>query len=376
MNKFDSIRPYKDNEVNDVLIRLSNNRRFLKMLFSSGKFNHIRYLPFSRKILSYALKNKIKNIDSVDTYQNFFENVVSGVVQKSINKFSVSGIKNLDSSKGYLFIANHRDITLDSALLNLTLHQNNFKTTYNAVGNNLLSEQWASDLMRLNKSFIIDRSDKSKRDIYKSLNLASEFIYDVIKNKNESIWIAQKQGRSKDGNDYTDPSVIKMIHLNARKDKAINKYLDSLNVIPVAISYEKDPNDLLKAKELYLTNLNKAYVKDRKEDLQSISDGIRGNKGNVHLEIGNIINFHTDSYEACSDQISSEIKALYKLHPTNYAAAIIQGKGFDKYAFFGSVELDQSIQFLKNRLKTIPEEMHPYLLNQYSNPILKAINKY
>lgn len=369
MNKFDSIRPYKDNEVNDVLIRLSNNRRFLKMLFSSGKFNHIRYLPFSRKILSYALKNKIKNIDSVDTYQNFFENVVSGVVQKSINKFSVSGIKNLDPSKGYLFIANHRDITLDSALLNLTLHQNNFKTTYNAVGNNLLSEQWASDLMRLNKSFIIDRSDKSKRDIYKSLNLASEFIYDVIKNKNESIWIAQKQGRSKDGNDYTDPSVIKMIHLNARKDEAINKYLDSLNVIPVSISYEKDPNDLLKAKELYLTNLNKAYVKDRKEDLQSISDGIRGNKGNVHLEIGNIINFHTDSYEVCSDQISSEIKALYKLHPTNYAAAIIQGKEIDKYDF-DSAQIDQSIQFLKNKIKAIPEEMHPYLLNQYSNPIL------
>jgi len=103
--------------------------------------------------------------------------------------------------------------------------------------------------------------------------------------------------------------------------------------------------------------------------LQSISDGIRGNKGNVHLEIGNIINFHTDSYEACSDQISSEIKALYKLHPTNYAAAIIQGKEIDKYDF-DSAQIDQSIQFLKNKIKAIPEEMHPYLLNQYSNPIL------
>ena len=104
--------------------------------------------------------------------------------------------------------------------------------------------------MRLNKSFIIDRSDKSKRDIYKSLNLASEFIFNAIKNKNESIWIAQKQGRSKDGNDFTDPSVIKMIHLHGRKKISIDKYLNNLNVIPVAISYEKDPNDILKAQEL------------------------------------------------------------------------------------------------------------------------------
>ena len=192
------------------------------MLFSTGRFNKIRYLPFSRKVLSLVLKNRIKNIKSVSQYQDAFEAVVSEVIKNSIKKFSITGIENLDPNKGYLFVANHRDITLDSALLNFTLHQNNFKTTYNAVGNNLLSEKWASDLMRLNKSFIIDRSDKSKRDIYKSLNLASEFIYNTIVNENESIWIAQKQGRSKDGNDYTDPSVIKMIHLNARKKLSVN----------------------------------------------------------------------------------------------------------------------------------------------------------
>ena len=213
MKKFDSIRPYHDEEVNQVLINLSNNRRFLKMLFSTGRFNKIRFMPFSRKILSFVLKNKVKKINTVSEYQNVFESIVSGVIKNSVNNFTVSGIDNLESNKGYLFIANHRDITLDSALLNLTLHQNNYETTYNAVGNNLLEEQWASDLMRLNKSFIIDRSDKSKRDVYKSLNLASEFIFNAIK-KNKSVWIAQKQGRSKDGIDYTDPSVIKMIHLN------------------------------------------------------------------------------------------------------------------------------------------------------------------
>ena len=368
MSKFDSIRPFNDNEVNDVLTHLSNNRRFLKMLFATGRFNLIRYLPFSRKILSFSLKNKIKNINDVDTYQNLFEGIVSGIVKQSINQFTIDGIEKLDASKGYLFIANHRDITLDSALLNLALHQNNLKTTYNAVGNNLLSEKWASDLMRLNKSFIIDRSDKSKRDIYKSLNLASEFIFNAIKNKNESVWIAQKQGRSKDGDDYTDPSVIKMIHLNARKKMSVNEYLNSLNVVPVSISYEKDPNDLLKAKELYLTDLNQEYIKDRKEDMESISEGIIGQKGDVHLSIGNIINFESDSYDDSSDLITNAIKDSYKLHATNYAAAIIQGIDAPKNSF-DLDKIDLAIEFIEEKLNLIPEEMHKYLLKQYSNPL-------
>ena len=367
MKKFDSIRPYQDEEVNQVLINLSNNRRFLKMLFSTGRFNKIRFMPFSRKILSFVLKNKVKKINTVSEYQNVFESIVSGVIKNSVNNFTVSGIDNLESNKGYLFIANHRDITLDSALLNLTLHQNNFETTYNAVGNNLLEEQWASDLMRLNKSFIIDRSDKSKRDVYKSLNLASEFIFNAIK-KNKSVWIAQKQGRSKDGIDYTDPSVIKMIHLNGRKKVTINDYLNGLNVIPVSISYEKDPNDILKAQELYLTDLNKSYKKDRKEDLQSIFEGIVGQKGDINLNIGKKIIFSHDSYELCSNQITNAIKESYKLHPTNFAAAIMQGK-LNKTDFESS-KINKAIEYLQRRLKLIPDEMEPYLLNQYSNPTL------
>ena len=373
MKKFDSIRPYFDSEVSQVLTELSDNRRFLKMLLSSSGFNRLRFLPFSRKILSIFLKNKIKKIKNVTDYQNEFESIVSKVVKNSINKFTVSGIENLDKDKGYLFISNHRDITLDSALLNLALHQNKFKTTYNAVGNNLLSEKWASDLMRLNKSFIIDRSDKSKRDIYKSLNLASEFISNAIKNKNESIWIAQKQGRSKDGNDFTDPSVIKMIHLNGRKKISIDEYLNNLNVIPVAISYEKDPNDILKAQELFHTDLGQSYEKDKKEDLKSIFEGIVGQKGNVNLIIGKKIIFNKDSYEHCSNQITNAIKDSYKLQSTNYAAAIIQGKLSKKN--FESSKIDESIEFLNDRLKQIPEEMEPYLLDQYSNPIITNLKK-
>ena len=367
MSKFDSIRPYLDSEVNKVLIDLSNNRRFLKMLFETGEYKHIKYLPFSRKVLGYLLRTKIKNINSVSDYQNMFESVVSDVVNKSIDNFSVTGIENLDPTKGYLFISNHRDITLDSALLNLSLHKNNLNTTNNAVGNNLLSEKWASDLMRLNKSFIIDRSDKSKREIYKSLNLASEFISETILKNNNSIWIAQKQGRSKDGNDYTDPSVIKMIHLHARKKIPVHECLNSLNVTPVSISYEKDPNDIMKTNELYITDLNQSYNKEPKEDLMSIAEGVRGQKGNVHLHIGSVIDFKTDSYEDCADQITAEIKRSYKLHATNYAAALLQGKKVN-IDNFNEKEIDDAIQYLNERMALISDEMQPYFLNQYSNP--------
>ncbi|MAR95047.1 MAG: hypothetical protein CMD46_01625 [Gammaproteobacteria bacterium] len=368
MNKFDSIRPYYDNEVNTVLLDLSNNRRFLKMLFETGEYQNIKYLPFSRKILSLILKNKIKDIHDIKSYQDLFGTIVSQVVKNSINKFSITGIENIKKDKGYLFISNHRDITLDSALLNFTLHTNGLNTTNNAVGNNLLSEKWASDLMRLNKSFIIDRSDKSKKEIYKSLHLASEYIFNSISNKNESIWIAQKQGRSKDGNDYTDPSVIKMIHLNARKRISINQYLNNLNVVPVSISYEKDPNDILKARELYLTDLNETYIKEPKEDLKSIYEGIRGQKGDVSLNIGKVIEFKEDSYERCSNLITENIKKLYIPHSTNFAAAILQGENLEND--YEAEVLDDAIEFLNRRMSLIPEEMHTYLLNQYKNPLL------
>ena len=176
MNKFDSIRPYQDHEVNNTLKKLSFDRNIIDTILDTNTYPLIKKLPFSRGLISLMLWMKVRNIQSIKEYQDIFEGIVTNIVDNSINNFTVSGIENLDKDKSYLFISNHRDITLDSALLNLTLRKNGFNTTNNAVGNNLLNEEWASDLMRLNRSFIIDRSDKSKKDIYKSLFLASEFI--------------------------------------------------------------------------------------------------------------------------------------------------------------------------------------------------------
>jgi 1-acyl-sn-glycerol-3-phosphate acyltransferase len=308
---------------------------------------------------------RVRKICTIREYQDIFEGIVNNIVETTINNFSVSGIENLNKDKSYLFISNHRDITLDSALLNLTLHQNGFNTTNNAVGNNLLSEKWASDLMRLNRSFIIDRSDKSKKDIYKSLFLASEFIAMSLKEKNESIWIAQKQGRSKDGIDFTDPSVLKMIHLSNRKTR-ISEFLNSLSVVPVSISYEKDPNDILKAKELYLTSLNTHYNKEPREDLQSISDGITGQKGDVHLSIGEVLEFNEDCYDSSAKLITDRINSLYKCHATNEAACVIQGLPLNSSEFTED-EIEVAMSYLKERLHFIEDAMQPFLLKQYSN---------
>ena len=324
---------------------------------------------FWQSVTPFRVRGVRKNITSIHEYQNLFESIVSNVVTQSINNLSVSGLENLDKNKGYLFISNHRDITLDSALLNLKLHQNGFQTTNNAVGNNLMTESWASDLMRLNKSFIIDRSDKSKKDIYKSLMLASEFICNSILNKNESVWIAQKQGRSKDGIDFTDPAVLKMIHLSRRKLSSIDECFNNLNVVPVTISYEKDPNDLLKTRELYLTSVNSKYEKEPREDLLSIADGIRGQKGNVHLSIGSKMTFISDSYDDIALQLTKEIKSSYKIHPTNIAACLIQGREVPNHTFSNEV-IDNAMQYLKERMHTMQDDMHSFYLNQYSNSVL------
>jgi hypothetical protein len=370
VSKFDSIRPYYDEEVNEVLKTVVADPNVINAVLSFGGYKVIKKLPFASTIISFLLKNKIKNINSINSYQDVFKGIISNVIDNSIDNFTVNGLANIKTNSSYLFISNHRDITLDSALLNFILHGNGFKTTNNAVGNNLMNEKWASDLMRLNKSFIIDRSDKSKKDIYKSLFLASEYIYDSLIEKNDSIWIAQKQGRSKDGLDYTDPSVLKMIHLNGRKQTAESDYFNLLSVVPVSISYEKDPNDILKAKELFTLSSNNEYLKDEREDLKSIADGVIGQKGNVHLSIGSPLQFNNDAdYEQISNVITSEIKSSYKLHSTNIAACRMQGIDSQSNDFTEE-EINNSIKYLEDRMHAIDDDMQKFFLAQYSNPAL------
>ena len=160
-----------------------------------------------------------------------------------------------------------------------------------------------------------------------------------------------------------------MIHLNGRKKQPLSNYLNNLNVVPISISYEKDPNDIVKARELYLTDLNSFYKKEEGEDLNNIAEGIKGQKGNVSLSIGEVIYFENDSYENSAQLITEKIKDQYFCHSTNYAANIIKGNNIESNKF-NEDDIDQAITFLKKRLDIIPEELHSYLIDQYSNPAL------
>ena len=284
MNNFDSIRPFGDDEIKDILFSLSNNETIFKLFVKSSNLGVLANLPFVKWFLKRKISQLVNSIDTVDDLQNYFKKLVQKVINETIDGFTNSGIEHLDPTKNYLFVSNHRDITLDPALLNFLINSHGHKTSNIAVGNNLMSHEWAANLMRLNKSFVIQRDGTSKKDIYAGLNLASEFINHCLEN-NESVWIAQRQGRAKDGIDVSDPAILKMIQLARRKLKTTAEFFNELRIVPVSISYEFDPNDILKAKELTVLAEEGNYLKHANEDLDSIVRGINEFKGNVHISI-------------------------------------------------------------------------------------------
>jgi hypothetical protein len=296
------------------------------------------------------------------------------VVKESISNFTVNGVLNLKKDENYLFISNHRDISLDAALLALNLYQAGYKTFNIAVGNNLMEETWVSDLFRLNKSFIIQRSGRTKKEIYSGLSLASQFINKSIFHDNDSVWIAQKQGRAKDGIDETDPTLLKMIHMTERKSQSIADYFNALKVVPVSISYEFDPNDQLKAKEIFLSESNSEYIKEKDEDLKSIANGITGFKGNVTINLAKPMTFvEDDDYSTIAKKITDSIVSMYELYGTNYAAYKLLNPNAKNQEEYSSDEIDKAKKALEERMSQLENGACSKFLEQYANPVMQKI---
>lgn len=372
-DKFSSIKPYSDHEVNDVLNSIIEKDSFINALLSQQNLI-TRFIPFSKFFLKKYLLRLIKDINSIDAYQLLYEKLIKDIISNKINNFQLSGLDNIDPKQNYLFISNHRDITLDPALLNYAIFQHGHKTFNIAIGDNLIKDSWVSDLMRLNKSFIIKRSGSSKKEIYKSLKLASEFIGYKILNSDESVWIAQRQGRAKDGIDATDSSILKMIYLSAKNDMSIGEYFNKLKIVPVSLSYEIDPNDISKANELSITNSNGHYKKSKNEDFSSIYNGIFGNKGNVSLKICKPINLDKNiNFESIAKIIDKEIISGYKLHLTNYAAARLLSIEFDKNDL-SEEELTIAVNEMNDKVSKLSDGVKKNLLLQYANPIIQKQN--
>ncbi len=376
MDPFKDIRPYTDSEVDQVLQSLTSNASVVNALIGLQFPGIVSKIPFIKFFVKQKLISKVKNIHTIDDYQNVFKSLMENVVQESISKFSVNGLENLNHNDSHLFISNHRDISLDAALLALNLYQSGFKTFNIAVGNNLMEERWASDLFRLNKSFVIHRSGGTKKEIYSGLLLASQFIYKSIFNDNDSVWIAQKQGRAKDGIDETDPALLKMIHLTERKSQSIASYFNSLKVVPVSISYEFDPNDLLKAKELYSSQSDSVYTKGKDEDLRSIANGITGFKGNVNINLSEPMRFEDeDGYQEISNKITHSIVSMYELHATNFAACNLLDITISDQKKYTLQEIKQAEKNLEGRLEALEKGARSKLLEQYANPVIRKLEQ-
>lgn len=369
MDNFDDLRPYFDSEISPAMQRIAGSSYLAAManfVFPDKTVNEVREM--------------LLNIHTIEEFQfqvMYYFN--KSVINNSIRDFTFSGIERLDPGKSYLFVSNHRDIVLDSSLMQLMLYQSGLRTTEITFGSNLMTSQLVIDVGKSNKMFKVVRGG-SIRDFYKNSMRLSEYIRYTISQKKESIWIAQRNGRTKNGNDATDQGIIKMFCMSDHAN--LISALGLLNIVPVAISYETEPCDILKTRELYLSRNGQKYVKEDGEDFNSILTGIVQQKGNVHISICEPVsiddltsiaeNYPAEYHKKVASLIDKRIYDDYKLHCNNYIAHDIRS-GKDTYqAYYTSEEKEQFIRRYEQMLQQIAGEeevLRSLFLGIYANPV-------
>ncbi len=367
MVDFEGIRPYQDEEVPGVLARLARDADLQAVL---GRYlfpRATRLLPQLGRLLGGRLLRRLASrLRTVRDVQSFLSGHMETLIDETILDFSVSGVERLSPGTPYLFISTHRDIIMDTGLVNFAIHRAGHATTRIAIGDNLLGKHYAADLMRLNKSFVIERSVIGAKAVYRALNRTSAFIRASLEAA-ESVWIAQREGRAKDGLDRTDPALVKMLTLAWRKEAADPCGLcGCINIVPVAITYELDPCALRKARELCITDLHGKYDKPDGEDFSSIVEGMLGFKGRVHLHFGAPLEGGFDSPEALADAIDREIVEGLKVFPTHVEAA----RRLGDEALSDAVSPDARVEAaFQEQIAACPAAQQPYFLQQYANLI-------
>ena len=319
MQKFDAIRPFYETEVNEAL---------------QSVIPH----PMMKALMNFTFpemddevwKEQLRKTHSIRDFQcNFIYHTVQKILENSSDGLTTSGFEHLEKNNSYLFISNHRDILLDTTLLNAALFQNGHLMTASAIGDNLVQKSFIKTLARLNRNFLVLRG-LSPREMLQSSKLLSEYMGQLLLHENRSVWIAQREGRTKDGNDETNPGVLKMIGM-ASDEADVMQYFKKLKIVPVSISYEYDPTDVLKMPQLLAEANNEVYVKSKNEDLNTILSGVMGQKKRIHLHIGKVLDTEIDRIIAENDSSNKQIQALaqeiddailrnYKLWPTNFIA--------------------------------------------------------
>ena len=369
VNDFDDIRPYYEEEIPAAMQRLTDSDAF--PLLASYVYPGVPLEEVRQRVRGFKT---VREFQSDTMYK-----VNEQVIERSMTAFSGSGLEYLDPHKHYLYVSNHRDIMLDASLLQYFLLKNGFDTSEITFGANLMTSPTVIDIGKSNKMFRVERPGGDIKAFYRASLHLSEYIRYVIKEKGQSVWIAQRNGRTKDGRDATDQGIIKMFCMSEQRDKI--KALAELNIVPIAVSYEWEPCDVLKTLELYESQFMR-YTKKPGEDLNSILTGIMQPKGRVHLQLCDPITL--DELMAFENQTSIEynqkvarlldrrINAAYRLYPNNYIAHDLLYGNMRYASMYTPQQREDFVRRMQrlDRYDTLDiERLREIYLGVYANPV-------
>jgi 1-acyl-sn-glycerol-3-phosphate acyltransferase len=372
MQKFDAIRPFYDAEINEAILNVIHH-------------------PMMKALMNFTFpdmaneewKEHLSKTHSIRDFQcNFIYYTLLKVLEKSSDGLTTSGFEKLEKGESYLFISNHRDILLDTTLLNVALFEHGLVMTSSAIGDNLVKKDFLNILAKLNRNFLVQRG-LTPREMLQSSKTLSEYIGYLLLHEGRSVWIAQREGRTKDGNDATNPGVLKMVGMGSDEDNLMD-YFKKIKVVPVSISYEYDPTDVLKIPQLLAEANNEVYIKEKNEDFMTLLSGVMGQKKRIHIHIGDVLNTEIDEIKEEFNNGNKQIQALaqviddsviqnYKLWPTNYVAYDILNKT-DTYSHLYTAEQKS---LFERRLEMRIDAENPValqgLLDMYANPVVNKL---
>lgn len=372
MQRFDAIRPFYDSEINEALHDVVNHPMMKAMM--NFTFPELE---------DDAWKDQLKKTHSIRDFQcNFIYHTIQKVLERSSEGLTTSGFDKLEKNTSYLFVSNHRDILLDTTLLNVCLFEHGLVMTASAIGDNLVKKAFLSTLAKLNRNFLVLRGLRP-REMLHSSKLLAEYMGQLLLRENRSVWIAQREGRTKDGNDETNPGVLKMIGMGSDEANLMD-YFRKIKIVPVSISYEYDPTDVLKMPQLMAEANNEVYIKEKNEDFMTILSGIMGTKKRIHISVGDVLNTEIDQIVAENDNANKQIQALaqviddsilknYQLWPTNFIAYDILN-GTNKFAHLYK-ENEKSLfeRRLEMRIGSDNPVTRQGFLSMYANPVVNKL---